>query len=221
MGAEDLYAGIYKAIVALDRGELESLTSEAVKANVDVLEAVERAYTPGIRSIGEKFEEGELFLPELIQAGKMVKDAIGNLEKQLKSGPSQNKGKFLIGTVERDIHDIGKDLVITMLSTRGIEVIDIGVDCPAANFIDSALEHDVDIIGASCLLTTTAPELQKIVELLTERGLRERFYFVVGGAAIEATWAASIGTDGFAGDLQEAVKLALKLLEQKKGGVEV
>ncbi len=218
MGNEELYAAIKKAILELDKDQLDALTQQAVEKNVNVMEAIEQAYTPGIRDIGEQFEKGELFVPELIHAGAMIKEAITALEEQLKSGTTQKKGKFLIGTVEGDIHDIGKDLVSTMLSTRGIDVIDIGVDCPAVNFIDAAIENDVDIIGASCLLTTTAPELVKIVKLLEERKLKDKFYFVVGGAAVEEEWARSIGTDGFAGDLQEAVTLALSLLEKKEGG---
>ena len=218
MEANELYKAINEAIMELDKERLDELTEQAIAANVNVMEAVEMAYTPGIRSIGEKFEEGEIFVPELIHAGMMIKEAISTLEGQLKTGQAAKKGKFLIGTVEGDIHDIGKDLVSTMLATRGIEVIDVGVDCPAVKFIDAAVENDVDIIGASCLLTTTAPELVKIVDLLKERDLRDKFYFVVGGAAIEEDWAKSIGTDGFAGDLQEAVKLALSLLEKKEGG---
>ncbi len=218
METKELYTAINEAIMELDKERLDQLTEQAIAQNVNVMEAVEMAYTPGIRSIGEKFEEGEIFVPELIHAGMMIKEAISTLEEQLKTGQAAKKGKFLIGTVEGDIHDIGKDLVSTMLATRGIEVIDVGVDCPAVKFIDAAVENDVDIIGASCLLTTTAPELVKIVDLLKERDLRDKFYFVVGGAAIEEEWAKSIGTDGFAGDLQEAVKLALSLLEKKEGG---
>lgn len=218
METNKLYAAINEAIMELDKERLDELTAQAVAEKVNVMEAIEMAYTPAIRSIGEKFEEGEIFVPELIHAGMMIKEAISTLEEQLKTGQTAKKGKFLIGTVEGDIHDIGKDLVSTMLATRGIEVIDIGVDCPAVKFIDAAVENDVDIIGASCLLTTTALELVKIVDLLKERQLRERFYFVVGGAAVEEEWAKSIGTDGSAGDLQEAVKLALSLLGKKEGG---
>ncbi len=218
MELQEMYAKIENSIVEFDQELLEELTREAVTANVDMAELVEMAYTPGIRRIGELFESGEIFLPELVFAGKMFKDAVTLLEKEMDTSQVKKKGKFLIGTVAGDIHDIGKDLVAAMVATRGIDVIDIGVDCPPDKFIDKALEHQVDIIGASCLLTMTAPELVKIVSRLKERGVRDQFYFVVGGAAIEKSWAEDIGADGFADDLQEAVKLSLALLEKKKEG---
>jgi len=116
--------------------------------------------------------------------------------------------------VEGDIHDIGKDLVATMLSSQGIEVIDIGVDCPASKFVDHALEVDADIIGASCLLTMTAPELEKLMNEINSRGVRDRFKVMVGGAAVNNNLAEKIGADGYGADLKEAVDVALALLEK-------
>jgi methanogenic corrinoid protein MtbC1 len=122
------------------------------------------------------------------------------------------KGKVVIGTVAGDIHDIGKNLVIAWMSTQGLEMVDIGVDCPVDKFIDRAIEEKADIIGASCLLTMTAPEQMKLVERMEERGQRERFKVIVGGAAIDKAWAEEIGADGFAGDMREAAEVALSLL---------
>ena len=121
-----------------------------------------------------------------------------------------------MGTVAGDIHDIGKNLVIIWLSTRGIEAVDIGVDCPVDRFIDRALEENADIIGASCLLTMTAPEQKRLIERMKERGIRQRFKVLVGGAAIDKAWAEEIGADGFAGDMKEAADVALSLLAEKK-----
>ena len=216
--SDKLFNEIYEAIADLDEDRLNELTDQAISEKVEIIEAVEKAYTPGIKTVGEKYESGEFFLPELILAGDIVKAAITKLEEQLSGSSGRKKGKFLIGTVEGDIHDIGKDLVATMISTRDIEVIDIGVDCPPDKFIDAALENEVDIIGASCLLTMTAPELPKLEEKLRERGVRDQFYFVVGGAPIEKEWALEIGADGFAEDLQEAAELAVSILNKIKEG---
>jgi methylmalonyl-CoA mutase cobalamin-binding domain/chain len=123
-----------------------------------------------------------------------------------------HKSKVVIGTVAGDIHDIGKNLVISWMSTQGFEMVDIGVDCPVDKFIDRAIEEEADIIGASCLLTMTAPEQMKLVERMKERGLRESFKVLVGGAAIDKAWAEEIGADGFAGDMREAAEVALSLL---------
>ncbi|UMZ74791.1 cobalamin B12-binding domain-containing protein [Natranaerofaba carboxydovora] len=216
--SDKLFNEIYEAIADLDEDKLNELTDQAISDEVEIIEAVEKAYTPGIKTVGEKYESGEFFLPELILAGDIVKAAITKLEDQLSGSSGRKKGKFLIGTVEGDIHDIGKDLVATMISTRDIEVIDIGVDCPPDKFIDAALENEVDIIGASCLLTMTAPELPKLEEKLRERGVRDQFYFVVGGAPIEKDWALEIGADGYAEDLQEAAELAVSILNKIKEG---
>lgn len=215
---EELFTKIQKAVIELDEENLTKLTEEAIAAKVDPVEAIEKAYTVGIQRVGELFEVGDYFLPELIRAAEIVKEAVTKIEKLIPQDRVIRKGKILIGTVAGDIHNIGKDLVATWLSTQGFEVVDIGVDCPADKFIDRALEENADIIGASCLLTMTAPELKKLIERMKERGIRKRFKVLVGGAAIDGAWAKEIGADGFAEDMREASDIALSLLEERKGG---
>lgn len=215
---EELFTKIQKAVIELDEENLTKLTEEAIAAKVDPVEAIEKAYTVGIQRVGELFEVGDYFLPELIRAAEIVKEAVTKIEKLIPQDKVIRKGKILIGTVAGDIHNIGKDLVATWLSTQGFEVVDIGVDCPADKFIDRALEENADIIGASCLLTMTAPELKKLIERMKERGIRKRFKVLVGGAAIDGAWAKEIGADGFAEDMREASDIALSLLEERKGG---
>lgn len=210
-----LFEQIQNAIANFDEELLHSLTDKVLEQEIDLVEVIEKAYTVGIKKIGEKFEQGDIFLPELMQAGVMVKDAVTRLEANVPEDKIQKKGKFLIGTVEGDIHDIGKDLVITMLASNGFEVIDIGVDQPVANFIDRALETGADIVGASCLLTMTAPELQKLMDEIKRRGLRDKFKVMVGGAAVSRELAKKLGTDGYGADLKEAVDVALELLETR------
>lgn len=213
-----LFSKIQKAIVELDKENLAKLTEQAVRQGVNPVEAIEKAYTVGIQKVGYLFGVGELFLPELVYAGKMVQTEIAKMEKLIPEGKVARKGKIVLGTVEGDIHDIGKNLVSVMLSANGIEVIDIGIDCPVDKFIDRAMEENADLIGASCLLTTTSPELKKLIERMKERGVRERFPVIVGGAVITREWAVSIGADGFGKDLKEAPYVALSILQSGKGG---
>lgn len=210
--AEELYPKIQKAIVKLDKERLDKLTKEAIATKVDPIEVIEKAYTVGIQRVGKLFEDGDYFLPELINGAEIVKEAVTEIEKLIPRDKVIHKNKMVIGTVAGDIHDIGKNLVISWMSTQGFEMVDIGVDCPVDKFIDRAIEEKADIIGASCLLTMTAPEQMKLVERMEERGLRERFKVLVGGAAIDKAWAEEIGADGFAGDMREAAEVALSLI---------
>ncbi len=214
MSKEELLEKIRLAVVDLDDEEVERLTDEVISSGITMVEAVEKGYTAGIRGVGEEFEKGNIFLPELVFSAGIVKDAIAMLEEKMPEQKLEKSGTFVMGTVAGDIHDIGKDLVITLLSTRGIEVIDIGVDCPIDEFIDVAIEKDADIIGASALLTMTIPELPKIVDRMKERGVRDRFKFIVGGAAVSKEFADEIGADGFGADLKEAIDVTMSLLAE-------
>lgn len=214
--SEKLYTEIQKAVVELDEEGLTRLTEEAIATKVDPVEVIEKAYTAGIQKVGKLFEAGDYFLPELISAAEMVRQSVAAIEKTIPQDRVIRKGKIIIGTVAGDIHDIGKNLVITWLSTQGLEVVDIGVDCPVDRFIDQAIAENTDIIGASCLLTMTAPELKKLIERMKERGIRDRFKVMVGGAAIDGAWAKEIGADGFAADMKEAADITLSLLKGKK-----
>ena len=210
-----LYADIQSAIVNFDEEELFKLTEQVKTGNVDLVVAIEQGYTEGIKKIGELFEVGEIFLPELVQAGQMVKEAVSSLEAQISDYERQKKGKVLIGTVEGDIHDIGKDLVIMMLSSRDLEVIDAGVDCSVSKLIERAIEVKADIIGVSCLLTMTIPEIKKLIDTLKTQGLRDQFKVMVGGAAVSSQLADEFGADGYAADLKQAVDVAYSLLGVK------
>ena len=142
----------------------------------------------------------------------MVKESVSRVEDLIPKEKQVSKGKILMGTVEGDIHDLGKSLVGTMLSAAGFDVVDIGIDCPVNRFIDRALEEKADIIGASCLLTMTVLEQKKLIDRLKERGIRDKFKVMVGGAAVDRSWASEIGADGYGADLTEAVQIASKLL---------
>jgi trimethylamine corrinoid protein len=178
---------------------------------------IQKAYTPGIQEVGKLFEKGDFFLPEMVAAADLVREAIGKIQRLIPQDEITTKGKMVLGTVQGDIHDIGKNLIKMWVSTMGIEVIDIGVDCPSDKFINCAIEQHADIIGSSCLLTMTAPEQKKLIDHLKERGVRKQFKVIVGGAAISQSWAEEIGADAFANNMAEAGDLVLKLLKSKRG----
>lgn len=213
--SSEIFSRIQDAIINFDEDLLISLTETIKTEEIDPLKAIENGFTIGIKRIGEMYENGEIFLPELVCAGEMVKNSVYKLEALIPEDKSIKKGKYLIGTVRGDIHDIGKDLVGTMLSSRGFEVIDIGVDCPVSKFIEKALEYKVDIIGASCLLTTTLSEIKKLLTELTVNDLRNKFKVMVGGAAVGREYAQNIGADAYGADLKEAVDAAILLLDKK------
>lgn len=211
---KELYSDIQRAITEIDEQKLAELTEEVVNSGVDPVEALQKAYTMGIRKVGALFESGEYFLPELVAGAQMVKEAVKTLESLIPSGEGFRKGKIVLGTVEGDIHDLGKNLVGTMLSAGGFDVVDLGVDCPVDRFIDSAIDEKAQLIGASCLLTMTVPEIKKLIQRLEERGVRDRFKVIVGGAAIDRSWADVIGADGYGEDLIKAVQIASSLIDR-------
>lgn len=218
MSNAELIEQIKAAIVALDEQALAKLTDQVETSGEDPIEVVNEGYTAGIKLVGEMFESGELFLPELVRSGRMVKEAVARLERGIPKNERQKRGVFLIGTVEGDIHDIGKDLVATMLASRGVEVVDIGVNNPTSVFIEKALEVNADIIGVSCLLTSTIPELPKLINELSRRGLRQRFKVMMGGAALERTFVEQMGADGYGEDLKNAADVAVDLLSAEPRG---
>jgi corrinoid protein of di/trimethylamine methyltransferase len=210
----EIYAHMSEAIVAGDRDAALHLAEEALRSGLDLLEVVEKGYVPGIQKVGELWEQGEYFLPELISSAEAMKAAMAVLEpglNRLGAGAAVG-GKAVIGTVEGDIHDIGKNLVASMLQAGGFEVFDLGADVKMERFIDKAEEVGADLICLSALLTTTMMNQRRLIGLLRDRGLRDRYKVLVGGAPATRTWAEEIGADGYAENAVAAVKLAKSLV---------
>jgi len=203
---------------ALDAGEREDAVAAVQKAlehglGVDqILEAIRE----GMDEIGEKYRRGEYFLPELVLGGMAAEGAIAVLLPLIDSEETSFLGTVVLGTVEGDIHDLGKTIVLAMLSGAGFKVYDIGIDAPASKFVQKAIEVNADIVAASALLTTTVPRLKDIEEALVEAGVRKRVKTMVGGAAVTGQYAQSIGADGYGKDGYEAVVLAKKFMGSKK-----
>ena len=202
-----------EAIVAGDREAAAVLAGEAVRSGLDLLEVVERGYVPGIQKVGELWEQGEYFLPELISSAEAMKAAMAVLEPELnrKDLGSRMGGKVVIGTVEGDIHDIGKNLVASMLQAGGFEVFDLGADVKLERFVERAEEVGAGLICLSALLTTTMTNQRRLIGMLRDRGLRDKYKVLVGGAPASRRWAEEIGADGYAENAVAAVRLAKSL----------
>jgi len=173
---------------------------------------LKRAMLPAMEVISDRFKSGEVFIPEVLLSARAMNQAVKVLEPHLAAAQLIAKGKVLIGTVKGDLHDIGKNLVVTMLKGVGFETVDLGIDVPAAVFVKAVEEHRPHILGLSALLTTTMPQMKAVIDGLEEKGLRDRVKVMVGGAPVNEKFARDIGADGYAPDGAEAVTLAGKLM---------
>jgi corrinoid protein of di/trimethylamine methyltransferase len=190
------------------------LAQQAVETGIDPLDAINNGFVKGLDYVGEGYGKGEMFLPDLVLAAEAMKAAVAVLEPELEKRGSERKvlGKVVVGTVEGDIHDIGKTLVATMLSASGFKVYDLGVDVPVAALAEKARAVDADLVGVSSLLTTTMLKQRDVIEALDDIGLRPGVKVVVGGAPVTQSWADEIGADGYSEDAIGAVNLVKQLL---------
>jgi trimethylamine corrinoid protein len=216
MSQEELFSKMKRAIIEGDKEEAAALAKEAIDEQMDLNQVIEKGYIPGIQKVGELWEKGEYFLPELITSAECMKAAMEVLQPGLEKAHIAVKslGKVVIGTVEGDIHDIGKNLVSSILSANGFAVIDLGADVKLEKFIDTAEQEKADLICLSALLTTTMLGQKKLIEMLKERNLYGRFKVMVGGAPVNQKWAAGIGADGYAENALTAVEAAKHLLKK-------
>jgi corrinoid protein of di/trimethylamine methyltransferase len=205
------FSDMQLSVLDADETSAARLAAEALEAGLAPLETIEHGYLPGIRRAGELWEEGEFFLPELVGAAQAMKAAMEVLRPALARGTAGSEaGRVVIGTVQGDIHDIGKTLVATLLEANGFTVSDLGVDVPVERFVERAREIQADLVCASALLTTTMGVQGALVTAVREAGLGARV--VVGGAATTREWAARIGADGHADNAVAAVALARNLM---------
>jgi len=205
-----------QAIVEGNRAEAEALAREAVQLGLGLRETIEKGYVPGIQRVGELWETGEYFLPELISSAECMKAAMAVLQPELRKsgGGASGKGRIVIGTIEGDIHDIGKNLVASMLQANGFEVHDLGADVKLERFLSKAEEVGADAVCLSALLTTTMLGQRRFMEMVKAHHLAGRFKVLVGGAPVTRKWADEIGADGYAENAVAAVRLAENILKR-------
>jgi len=204
---EEIFKQMREAIEAYDSEAAVKAARDAIDSGIDPLEAVEKGFAKPIRELGEAFDRMEIFLPQLMLGSDAMKAGMEVLEEAIKSkgGEIKNKGIVVIGTVEGDIHDIGKTVVGALLQANGYQVHDLGVEVPAARFIEAAGVHRADIIAMSALLSTTMLHQRDTIELLKNKGLRDKYFVIIGGAPVTPQWADEIGADGYARGAFEAV----------------
>ena len=212
--SKDLLEKITTSIVDGEPDLTVDVTGQALAAGVEPMTVIDEGLLPGMQIVGQKFSDGEFFLPNLIVAAMGMKRAMALLEPELRSRHQtmRTAGAIVIGTVQGDIHEIGKTLVATMLSANGFDVHDLGVDVPAERFVAKIRETGAAILGLSALLTTTMTMQRSVIEAVQAAGLRDRVKVMVGGAPISRQWADEIGADGYAEDAIGAVALATRLM---------
>jgi corrinoid protein of di/trimethylamine methyltransferase len=210
----ELLSQITASLVEGDPELTVGKTKEALAGGMQPLAIIDGGLVPGMRIVGEKFSCGEYFLPHLIIAANGMKQAMQVLEPELRARHQtiQSPGIVVIGTVQGDIHEIGKSLVAIMLSASGFEVHDLGVDVPIDRFVQTVKETGANLVGLSSLLTTTMIMQKQVIEALAAGGVRPQVKVMVGGAPVSRKWAEEIGADGYAEDAVDAVALAMKLV---------
>lgn len=204
-----------KAIVEGDAEKAEEIARKALDKKLDPLELINQGFIAGIMKVGDLFDRGELFLPELMLCSEAMKAALNILNPTISADKKQAGGKIVIATVEGDIHDIGKGIVVSLFRAHGLEVYDLGRDVPTTKIIEKAEEVRADIIGTSALLTTTMEKQKHLEEALRREGLREKYKTIVGGAPVTERWAKKIGADAYAEDANDGVKKVFELLKAK------
>lgn len=203
---------LQEAILSGDDRTAVEVTKAALEAGVDPQSLVTEHVTPAMAEVGQRFESGEYFLPELLVSARATKGALELIRPLLAQCGVEPVGRVVIGTVQGDLHDIGKSLVASILEGGGFEVIDLGVDVPPERFVEEAKKHDADIVALSALLTTTMTVMQRVIEKLREAALHERVKVLVGGAPLTQEYANAIGADGFSKSAGGVVALARKLI---------
>jgi len=213
---EEILAKLRDAIVNLDIEGVQKAANEALESGIPAYRAVIEGMAKGMEIVGQKYEDGEYFLAELIMAGETMKEGLAVLEPYLKAGDIKTAGKIVIGTVRGDLHDIGKNVVVTLLKASNFDVIDLGVDVSPEKFVEAVKEHDPDIVAMSALLTTTMIEMESVIKSLKEAGLRDKVKVIIGGAPITPEYAEKIGADAAAKDAVEGVRVCSEWVKTKQ-----
>lgn len=214
MSKDAIYSKLQRSIEEYDADLAEEAAKEALAEGLDPIEAIQQGLSKGMNTISELFDEGEVFVPQILLAAEAFETAVTILtaEISVEDKARASQGKVLIHTVQGDIHDVGKNIVKTMLAASGFEVIDLGRDVPVDVVIAKAKELKVDIVAGSALMTTTMPSQRDIVNGLEEEGIRGGIKCLFGGAPVSQEWVDKIGADGYAENAAEAIQKAKELI---------
>ena len=218
MEQQEILENLSMAIIEGDEDKAKEYAKEVLIGKMDPLKAVEQGLSKGMITLGERFEKGEVFLPDLLIAADAFNIAIGVLKPAMEAQKKQvaKLGTVLIGTVNGDVHGIGKNIVAIVLEAYGFEVVDIGVDNPSLKFIEAAEKVKADVIGLSSLMTTTMPAQKEVIDILKEMNLRKKYLVIIGGGPVTKEWADKIGADGYAESAFQAVDMIKELLSRRR-----
>ena len=205
MSPKDKLKEITTAIVDFKVDEIRSVVQDALDSGLDPM-SILNACRNGMNIVGDKFEDGEYFFADLIMGGETMKEALKVLKPHLVA-EKKAIGKVVMGTIEGDLHDIGKDIVSTLIVSAGIDVYDLGIDVPPTKFAEKAKEVNADVIGISSLLSTSVPTCKKVVEELKKRGLRDKVKVIIGGGAVRKKYIKELGVDAAVNDAVEGVRI--------------
>ncbi len=216
MTHEEILKGLYDETLLGNAPLVLELTNAGLAAGLGPESILFDALIPSLEEVGARFERGDFFVPEMLIAGKAMAGALEVLRPLLALTGAETVGKFLMGTVKGDVHDIGKNLVNIMLEGAGFTVYDLGVNVPPEKFVEQVAEHQPDIVGFSAFLTTTMPMFKANINAIDKAGLRDKVIVMVGGAPVTQEYATAVGADGYAADASTAVRLAKELIKQKR-----
>jgi len=211
---ENQYQVIFNAVINGDAALVKNEISTALHQRLPVEEILNRGLIDAMKEVGRLFEEGEYFVPEMLISARAMQTGMGLLRPILVENDIKPAGKIVIGTVQGDLHDIGKNLVGMMLEGAGFQVIDLGTDVPPDKFIEAVKTHHPDIVGMSALLTTTMVNMEKTIRAFEASGIRDQVKMIIGGAPVTQQWAETIGADGFSSDASQAAVVAKALMAQ-------
>ncbi len=216
MTNEEILQKIYDETLVGNKPAVVELTTLGIEAEIPPNTLLFEALIPALEEVGARFERGDFFVPEMLISGRAMTGALELLRPLLIDAGTEKIGTFLMGTVQGDVHDIGKNLVNIMLEGAGFDVIDIGVQVRPETFIEAIQEHKPDVVGFSAFLTTTMPMFKANIEAIERAGLRDDVIIMVGGAPVTQEYADVVGADGYAADASSATKRAKALLEERR-----
>ena len=214
MGTEELLEGLKQAVIEGDEEAAASFAEQAIGAEMKPLEIIKGGINPAMDEVGQAFEDGEAYLPELILAGDAARAALDYIIPSISADDMEGsvQGTVVIGTIFGDAHDIGKNIVSAILAAHGIKIVDLGINVPPKAYIEAALKEEANIIAISSLITTSLPYHREVINTLQDRGEREKFFVIVGGGPVTAEWTAEIGADGYGRAARDAAMVCQELL---------